>query len=96
MEWQHEIFLGLFFLKSCKMKQKFSLSFFVLSFLLVINVSAQYPRVSLWTADMNSFAAEDAINEIPQDVVLFAGSSTFMMLPRRGSIFYFIGLNKTG
>ena len=79
MEWQHEIFLGLFFLKSCKMKQKFSLSFFVLSFLLVINVSAQYPRVSLWTADMNSFAAEDAINEIPQDVVLFAGSSTFRM-----------------
>lgn len=49
--------------------------------LLAISVSvfAQYPRASLWTADMANFAAEDALNGTKKDVVLFAGSSTFRM-----------------
>lgn len=43
-----------------------------------IVTNAQYPRASLWTADMSGFAAQDA-NGIKKDVVLFAGSSTFTM-----------------
>lgn len=47
--------------------------------LLTISVSvfAQYPRASLWTADMSGFASQDAVAGAPKDVVLFAGSSTF-------------------
>lgn len=43
-----------------------------------IVANAQYPRASLWTADMSGFAAQDA-NGIKKDVVLFTGSSTFTM-----------------
>lgn len=47
----------------------------------VISISAfaQYPHASLWTADMNKFAAEDVVSGVQNDVVLFAGSSTFRM-----------------
>lgn len=44
-----------------------------------IVANAQYPRASLWTADMSNFAAQDATNGVKKDVVLFAGSSTFTM-----------------
>lgn len=49
--------------------------------LLIFSVStfAQYPRASMWTADMNSFAAMDVANGARKDVVLFIGSSTFKM-----------------
>lgn len=48
-------------------------------FLLTLSISvfAQYPRASLWTADMSGFASQDAVAGAPKDVVLFAGSSTF-------------------
>ena len=44
-----------------------------------IVANAQYPRASLWTADMSGFASQDAVAGAPKDVVLFAGSSTFRM-----------------
>lgn len=47
-------------------------------FSMCVVVNAQYPRASLWTADMSGFAAQDA-NGVKKDVVLFAGSSTFTM-----------------
>jgi len=42
-------------------------------------VFGQYSRASLWTSNINSFAAQDALNGVPSNVVLFAGSSTFTM-----------------
>lgn len=55
----------------------------LISFLFIFSIcvvsNAQYPRASLWTADMSSFAAQDAANGVKKDVVLFVGSSTFTM-----------------
>jgi len=51
----------------------------MLLFVFAATVSAQYPRASLWTADINGFASQDAVNGVQKDVVLFAGSSTFTM-----------------
>lgn len=56
--------------------KKLILLLLLVSFYIVAN--AQYPRASLWTADMSGFAAQDA-NGVKKDVVLFAGSSTFTM-----------------
>lgn len=50
-----------------------------LLFLTSVNVSGQYARASMWASDMSNFAAEDEVYGIPQDVVVFAGSSTFRM-----------------
>lgn len=57
--------------------KKLILSLFLFSICVVTN--AQYPRASLWTADMSGFAAQDAANGVKKDVVLFVGSSTFTM-----------------
>lgn len=53
--------------------------FFFLLFILTTNISAQYPRASLWTADISGFASQDAVTGVQKDVVLFVGSSTFTM-----------------
>lgn len=53
--------------------------FTLLLLTLSVSVFAQYPRASLWTADMSGFASQDAVAGAPKDVVLFAGSSTFRM-----------------
>ncbi len=52
---------------------------FTILFISAGSIFAQYPRASLWTSAMSSFAAQDAANGIQKDVVLFVGSSTFTM-----------------
>lgn len=54
-------------------------SLFILALFINTFSYSQYLRASLWTSDMNAFASSDALNGIPQGVVLFAGSSTFRM-----------------
>lgn len=50
----------------------------LLSFAIIsLGINAQYSRATIWTGAINGFAAEDAVNGAPKDVVLFAGSSTF-------------------
>lgn len=60
------------------MKSKIILFTFIL-FFFSGHIEAQYKRATIWTNDMKNFAAEDAINGAPQEVVLFAGSSTLRM-----------------
>lgn len=55
------------------------ISIIFLLFVFITNLSAQYPRASLWTADISGFASQDAVTGVQKDVVLFAGSSTFTM-----------------
>ena len=51
----------------------------ILLFTFAVAISAQYPRASLWTADISGFASQDAVIGVQKDVVLFVGSSTFTM-----------------
>lgn len=51
----------------------------MLLFTFAATISAQYPRASLWTGDINGFASQDALNGVQKDMVLFVGSSTFTM-----------------
>lgn len=46
--------------------------------LLVTVISAQYPRASIWTNDINTFKVQDNLNGASQNMVLFVGSSSFV------------------